>query len=70
MKEDFFVITRLHKDDLRKLFKDNKKALEVIDELDEGEMQYIADKLANDYLEQLYWDSLKTIFEEFLGGRI
>ncbi|RLF28005.1 MAG: hypothetical protein DRN05_04805 [Thermoplasmata archaeon] len=69
MKEDFFVITRLHKDDLRKLFKDNKKALEVIDELDEGEMQYIADKLANDYLEQLYWDSLKTIFEEFLEGR-
>ena len=68
MKEGF-VITRLHKDDLRKLFKDNKKALEVIDELDEGEMQYIADKLANDYLEQLYWDSLKTIFEEFLEGR-
>ena len=69
MKEDFFVITRLHKDDLRKLFKDNKKALEVIDELDEGEMQYIADKLANDYLEQLYWDSLRTIFEEFLERR-
>jgi len=68
MKEGF-VITRLHKDDLRKLFKDNKKALEVIDELDEGEMQYIADKLANDYLEQLYWDSLRTIFEEFLERR-
>lgn len=62
--EEGFVITRLHKDDLRGLFKDDKKALEIIDNLDDVDMKYLAEKLANDYCEQLFWISLKTLFED------
>ena len=64
MEDKYFVITRLHKEDLRGLFKDNKKALKIIDNLSDSDMEHLAEKMANDYLEQLYWSSLRTLFED------
>ena len=64
MEDKYFVITRLHKEDLRGLFKDNEKALKIIDELGDADMEHLAEKMADDYLEQLYWSSLKTLFED------
>ena len=64
MNEKFYVITRLHKDDLRSLFRKDKHALEIIDNLSDTDMEYLAQKMANDYVEQLFWDSLDTIFRE------
>jgi len=69
LDDGYFVTTRLSKDDLKAVFKDNAKALEIIEELDDARMEWLAGKMADDYLEQLYWQSLKTIFEdEFLEG--
>ena len=64
LDDGYFVITRLSKDDLRAVFKDNAKALEIIEKLDDCKMRMLAEKMADDYLEQLYWQSLKTIFED------
>jgi len=69
MIDKYYNITRLHKDDLREIFKDNKKVLDKINKLSDNEMEYLAGKLADDYIEQLYWISLKIIFESiFLAG--
>ena len=66
----YFVITRLHKDDLRGIFKDDPKKLKVIDKMEDYEMELLARKLADDYCNQLYWNSLKIIFEEcFYEGK-
>lgn len=64
LDDGYFVITRLSKDDLRAVFKDNAKALEIIEKLDDCKMRMLAEKMAADYLNQLYWTSLKTIFED------
>ena len=63
-EEKFYPITRLCKQDLRNEYKGDEKALKKIEELDDEDMKRLAEKMADDYLEQLYWSSLKTIFEE------
>ena len=63
-EEKFYPITRLCKQDLRNEFKGNEKALKKIEELDDADMKMLASKMADDYLEQLYWWSMRTIFEE------
>ena len=64
------IITKVSKEDLKEAFKDNKKALEIINEVDSDDLQRLAEKMANDYIEQLYWDSLKNIFTEmFLNDK-
>ena len=62
---DSFIITTICKDDLRELFKDNPLALSTIDNMTDGEMEHFAGKMANDYLEQLYWSSARILFEEY-----
>jgi len=64
-----YPITGVSKKDLKHQFRGNKKALKKIEELDDADMQRLAEKMADDYLEQLYWQSLETIFREcFLEG--
>ena len=64
------IITKVSKEDLKEAFKDNKKALKIIEEMDSDDLQRLAERMANDYIEQLYWDSLKIIFTEmFLEGK-
>ena len=64
------IITKVSKEDLKEAFKDNKKALKIIEGMDSDDLQRLAERMANDYIEQLYWDSLKNIFTEmFLEGK-
>ena len=59
MSEDgYFVITRLHREDIKTVFPDNEKD---IDNLTDGQMKYLARKMSDDYLEQLYWGSLEIL---------
>lgn len=70
MKEEkYYVITRLHKDDIRGIFNGNKEALKVIDDMTDDDMERLCSKLEDDYCNQLFWDSLRVIFEDrFLRG--
>ena len=66
-----YQITSVCKDDILIAFTGNNKLDRVkkrVKTMDEGDMSYLARKLAGDYCEQLYWDSLRIIFEDrFLG---
>jgi len=63
-EEKFYAIGYLCKDDLRGLFKENKKALKVINEMDGDEIKYFLRKFL-DVLESItFWDDLKVCFEE------
>jgi len=64
-EEKFYPITKVCKQDLRNLFKGDEKALKKIEGLDDDDMTRLAEKMADDYLEQLYWQSLKIIFENY-----
>lgn len=67
-----FPITSVTKDDIRTAFLGSPRLDEVrqkIRKLDDYDMYKLAGIMANDYLEQLFWSSLRDIFEEmFLGG--
>jgi len=60
---EFFPITSVCKDDIFHVFGNDSKAKKIIKKMDAGDMETLASKLADDYCEQLYWDSLKTIVE-------
>lgn len=55
-KDGYFVITRIHRDDLEAAGFDTTN---VSDET----MEELARKMCNDYLEQLYWYSMETLAE-------
>lgn len=57
MKE-FFEITSVSREDLLGLDGANEA---LINSLDDLVMERIASKMSNDYLNQLYWDSLNII---------
>jgi len=56
-----FEIISVCKDDLRHFM-----AEEDVDLLTSDDIKIIANKLADDYCEQLFWDSLKIISENIL----
>jgi hypothetical protein len=64
-----FQITSVCKRDILGLIEDEKglsfTEKDVLN-LTESDMYKIASKLANDYCEQLYWQSLETIVEYYL----
>jgi hypothetical protein len=60
----FFSITALSKDDVIEAFDGDVKIKELIHDLSDDDMKYLASKLADDYCNQLFWDSLKIIFDE------
>jgi len=69
--KNYYPITSVAKEDIEQacLNHDDKVPSDVkkrIDELDEGEMEWLAEKLCDDYMEQLFWSSLRIIFEERL----
>ncbi len=62
-----YPITSVCKEDIIQAFASSGKLERVkqrITEMDDAEMRHLASKMANDYLEQLYWDSLRIIFED------
>jgi hypothetical protein len=56
MEEGYFVVTRVHRDDLKEMGFD---ASEVSDET----MTYLASKMANAYIENSFWIDLEIIGE-------
>ena len=60
----FFSITAFSKDDLIEAFDGDVRIKELVRDLSDDEMKYLASKMADDYCNQLYWDSLKIIFDE------
>jgi hypothetical protein len=64
--DKFYVITRLHKDDIKQEF---PELADQIDALADDEMAYSAEKMAEAYLDDVsgcYWNSLREIAEEVL----
>ena len=56
--QGFFPITSVHRDDVKEALKfTDKKASKITDDM----MRRIARKMADDYCEQLFWDSLPII---------
>lgn len=60
-REDFFHITSIHRDDIA-----NKFDPVTAGNFDGGDMKDIANHMADDYCEQLFWSSLKDIVSEHL----
>jgi hypothetical protein len=61
-----FKITSVAKADILYVFEDSDNFEKIkikIENMDDGDMEELASKLADDYCEQLFWDSLKIIFE-------
>ena len=66
-KIEFYNITRLSKADILSEFENDEdfnKVKKRVAKMTDSEMQYLASKLADDYCEQLFWGSLRTIFED------
>jgi len=61
--KEFFPITSICRDDIIHAFSGNPDAQQIARNLDDADMEILAEKLGNDYCEQLFWDSLKIIFE-------
>ncbi len=55
-RQEYFVITRVHRDDLQQAGIDAS-------EWPDDKMIRLAGKMENDYLEQLYWSSLEILAE-------
>ena len=65
--KEFFPITSVSKEDIIHAFKNTdifKQVKKRVAEMDESEMKELASKMADDYCNQMFWDSLKIIFEE------
>ena len=55
----YFVITSVHRNDLARTGFDVKK-------ISNNDMDKLAEKIANDYCNQLFWESMETIAFEIL----
>ena len=67
--KDSFPITSVSKDDIRQalLDADDKIPADVekrIAEMGDSEMEELASKMADDYIEQLFWISLRILFQD------
>ena len=60
---DHFPVTNISKDDIIHAFPNNSEVKEIVNKLDDADMKHLASKLGGDYCEQLFWESLKIIFE-------
>ena len=66
-KKEFFPITSVSKEDIIHAFQNTDIAdlvKERVVNMDDGEMNKLASKMADDYCEQMFWNSLRIIFEE------
>jgi hypothetical protein len=61
-----FNITSVCRADIVQAFSDvdalNEEISDRINKMEDDEMQYLASKMADDYCNQLYWESLRVIF--------
>lgn len=68
MKEKFFSITSICKEDMREVFKEEPETLAKIEGLTDATMKWIASKMSDDYCNQLYWDSLRNITKNAISN--
>ncbi len=67
--KELFPITSVSKEDIIHAFKNTDIADQVkerVAKMDDDEMKQFASKMADDYCNQMFWDSLRIIFEENL----
>jgi len=65
-EQGFYKVTSTCKDDMKLMLKKRKRE---INRLTPNEMRNIAERLAEDYCEQLYWESLTSIVEDVLDSK-
>lgn len=70
----FYKITSINIDDIRQILTNRDMSEDdierILSSVDEDDMKTIADKMANDYLTQLYWDSMSIIVNIVLEDKI
>ena len=62
-----FPITSICKDDIIQAFEGNNNLSDIkkrVKSMSDDEMEYFASKLADDYCNQLFWDSVRIIFKD------
>ncbi|SLM30857.1 hypothetical protein MTBBW1_2500006 [Desulfamplus magnetovallimortis] len=59
----FFTITSISKEDIIHAFNEDEHVKKIVEAMDDSDMETLASKMADDYCEQLFWSSLKIIFE-------
>jgi len=64
-KDGFFPVVMIHRDDLVQCGFTQEQA----DSFTNTEMRNLADKMSDDYLNQMYWESMKAIAEYIVGER-
>ena len=67
MKTKYYQITSIAKEDILARFegdKEIKKIKKIVKNMTDGDMEYLASKMADDYCNQLFWDSLGYIFKD------
>ncbi len=66
--EPFKIVIGVTKDDIQQAMQDHNELIpsmeEIIANITDEDMQDLADKMRNDYIDQLYWDSLYVLFTE------
>ena len=65
--QKMFPITSVCKEDIIRAFEGSdllEHVKERIEKMDNSEMDFLANKMADDYCNQLFWDSLRIIFED------
>lgn len=60
LSEGYFPITSVHRDDLKGQGFD-------VEKISDSDMKKLAEKMANDYCEQLFWSSMEIIAEDILN---
>jgi len=64
IQEPYFCpITSISKEDIVPVFNGDVKVKLRVKTMDKADMKPLASDLTNDYCEQLFWESLKIIFE-------
>ena len=62
-----YTITSVCKEDIIMAFKGTDKyenVKEAVNNMTDEDMRFLASQMANDYLSQLFWDSLRILFED------
>ena len=62
-RSKLFHITSVSRKDIIQVFDGDIEIKNIVKGMKNDEMERLASKLADDYCEQLFWSSLKTIFE-------
>jgi len=60
---EFFPITSVCRDDIIHAFENDARAKKAVKNMDDDDMKHLASEMGDDYCEQLFWDSLRIIFE-------